>query len=578
MIPRLYQHEDRKNENFEIKKPSLPINVQQCWSPPAFKDLSNYIVITTMLRNKRPRVREWLEFHIMMGVNYFYIFDHGSSDGLEEVLKPYIMTGQVMYILWPPKELPTVEWNDPLLEAHFYNCYNYCISGTIGDVLTLVNCQQAAFDEIIRRTRGKVRWLGALEIDEYYYIEQNSSVWKEYPNEPLVGAFKKLEEYNIITVDGVNFGTSGWYSFPRRNDDQIHGQLVTKTHYGHVPYSGLNWIIVGGLAKPFANPSCVYGNELHFYKYDEITFTNMSTKLIKVDTYDENHPRVLMNHYIWLSYIDNLEKVKLNGNPSTLFDAEVDRIFNKQWGSPIDYLIHKLEQRMQSSIILKAPVDGHADDWDYTLSSKHVTTNLNILPEAKTDLCISLTGSHIGLIRHSLKSIINYLYSIENKLTYKLIVNTINSTIEQELKQDFPIDAFIQTDQELQAYCTTDDFILHLDESSFARWETWSLEKPSIGLSMQILREDEKVKAVALSDSSNEISEWIQGSKIKYRKNSQLFNVAKAVLTKRTTTFDKDNIYELCLHTQDLCPNNQVRSLFENYQQERMHGYEPGFV
>ena len=39
-----------------------------------------------------------------------------------------------------------------------------------------------------------------------------------------------------------------------------------------------------------------------------------------------------------------------------------------------------------------------------------------------------------------------------------------------------------------------------------------------------------------------------------------------------------ENIYELCLSEDSLCPDNRVRSLFENYQQERMYGFKAGFV
>jgi hypothetical protein len=549
---------------------SYPESVRRCWNPQLENKIDYYLVAATMLKNKRQYIREWIEFHLMMGVSYFFFYDHHSDDGVEAVLRPYVEAGRVSYFLWPPKEYPKEEWNDNLMEDHFDERMKKCYANREAEHVH-VPCQEAAYDDAIRRSRGKVRWFTGIDIDEFFYIPENSTIWKTNPNDPLVGAFKKLEKYNLVTVSGQHFGTSGWFSPPRRDDDSAHAQLITKTHLHHMQYIPGELVKASEHIKPFINPYCVIGNELHDYTIDKANIKNISWKYTYHNTYDEDNSTVLMNHILWPSYMENIEKAIVNGNPKTAYDAMYDRFVNKEEGSAIEYLLDKLEQRMQASIKTKPPTDGHADDWDYRLRPRHVFN-----PAITEDLCVVIwEPRHIGLVRHALSSIINYFYRVENGINYKLIIYDTIQSIKTELENDFPIDLFLQDEVDLKKSCSS-QFILRISESSFAKWEQWPLEKPAIKLGLALLNENKNVQALSLSDSSNSISEWTESSNVNYRKNSALKN-SGTFLIRQNAVID-ENIYELCLHVDDLCPDNKIRSIFENYRQERMYGFKPGFV
>jgi hypothetical protein len=49
---------------------------------------------------------QWIEYHKMVGVNHFYIYDDESLDNSEEILAPYICDGTVSLITWPFHPLP----------------------------------------------------------------------------------------------------------------------------------------------------------------------------------------------------------------------------------------------------------------------------------------------------------------------------------------------------------------------------------------------------------------------------------------------------------------------------------------
>ena len=48
-----------------------------------------------------PPLPQWLEYHRMVGVEHFYIYDNNSTDALLPRLRRYMDAGIVTYIWWP---------------------------------------------------------------------------------------------------------------------------------------------------------------------------------------------------------------------------------------------------------------------------------------------------------------------------------------------------------------------------------------------------------------------------------------------------------------------------------------------
>lgn len=60
-------------------------------------DFSNYLSICAIVKNEAPYIREWIEYHKLVGIDKFYIFDNESTDNLKEILKEYIDNNIVEY-------------------------------------------------------------------------------------------------------------------------------------------------------------------------------------------------------------------------------------------------------------------------------------------------------------------------------------------------------------------------------------------------------------------------------------------------------------------------------------------------
>lgn len=79
------------------------------------------LAIVAILKNEAPYIREWLEYHLMAGVEHFYLYDNDSEDNLTEVLKPFIDAELVDYVSMPGKVAQMLAYNHATA-AHRYEC------------------------------------------------------------------------------------------------------------------------------------------------------------------------------------------------------------------------------------------------------------------------------------------------------------------------------------------------------------------------------------------------------------------------------------------------------------------------
>lgn len=56
--------------------------------------------IVLIIQNEASYMKEWIEYHRMLGVDHFYIYDNKSTDDLREFLAEYISQGIVTYEYW----------------------------------------------------------------------------------------------------------------------------------------------------------------------------------------------------------------------------------------------------------------------------------------------------------------------------------------------------------------------------------------------------------------------------------------------------------------------------------------------
>jgi hypothetical protein len=134
------------------------------------KDGKAYFAVSTMYRDHAEYLREWLEFHLLIGAERFFLYNNGSTDDHLDVLAPYLEDGTVVlhdWLVFP------------------------------GLVRAMGNCVTAYRDE--------ARWIAFLDIDEFLFSPTG---------EPVAKLLEEYEEWPAVAVNRVPFGTSGHATKP----------------------------------------------------------------------------------------------------------------------------------------------------------------------------------------------------------------------------------------------------------------------------------------------------------------------------------------------------------------------------
>jgi glycosyl transferase family 92 len=137
-----------------------------------------YLAACTMYRDDAAYLPEWVEFHLLMGVERFFLYDNGSTDEHREVLAPYMGAGIV-----------TVhEWRQPFLRQR----------GRPRGIVT-------AFEHCVGEHSGDARWIAFLDIDEFVFSPAGAT---------LPEVLRDYEQFPGVVVNRAEFGPSGHRTKP----------------------------------------------------------------------------------------------------------------------------------------------------------------------------------------------------------------------------------------------------------------------------------------------------------------------------------------------------------------------------
>ena len=61
------------------------------------------LAVVAIMKDEDPYVKEWIDYHLLAGVDHFYIYDNDSTPEFKKILQPYIDANIVTYIRFPGK-------------------------------------------------------------------------------------------------------------------------------------------------------------------------------------------------------------------------------------------------------------------------------------------------------------------------------------------------------------------------------------------------------------------------------------------------------------------------------------------
>jgi hypothetical protein len=127
-----------------------------------------YLSICAIFKDEAPYLPEWIEFHRLVGVERFFLYDNGSSDGGGSVVEPWVRNGVVS----------VSDCAIPLRDGG----------------------QDWAYADALSRARGQTRWLAFIDLDEFLFSPGPAA---------LPDVLREYEEHPGIVVNWQVYGSCG---------------------------------------------------------------------------------------------------------------------------------------------------------------------------------------------------------------------------------------------------------------------------------------------------------------------------------------------------------------------------------
>lgn len=109
----------------------------------------NYkLVFTTNFKAENPYLQEWIEYHLLVGVDHFYLYDQDGGEEARQILAPYEHAGLVTRHPWTHYD--GTRYDGP---TRFYQ----------------INKNHLGFAHCARHYRHAAEWMMKIDVDEFLY-------------------------------------------------------------------------------------------------------------------------------------------------------------------------------------------------------------------------------------------------------------------------------------------------------------------------------------------------------------------------------------------------------------------------
>ena len=219
-----------------------------------------YISIVAIFKDE-PDIIDWIEHHIKVGVERFYLYDNDSTEDYERILSDYIAAGTVVYRK---------------------------ISG--------VGRQRYVYRDAVYRFKDETEWIAIIDIDEYLVPVEK---------ENLRTFLKDYDAFSGVVVNWVMYDSNGLQKRPK---DKSVIEAYTRANKNPQFYRNL-------LVKSIVKPRDVrYVCSAHVCIYEKGKFAVDENFIghenyVRTQTLKNSTNKIRINHYFCKSKEDYLTKI-----------------------------------------------------------------------------------------------------------------------------------------------------------------------------------------------------------------------------------------------------------------------------
>jgi hypothetical protein len=261
------------------------------------------VAMCCIFQNEERFLKEWIDYHLLIGVQHFYMYDNDSIDNPRNVLDPYIEAGIVDYIPWNRGYNTSGEW---------------------------WRVQVDAYIDAVERARNVTKWLCIIDTDEFIVPIKDINIHK---------FLKDFESYGGVCLNWLCFGTSNIKRIPK-------GRWMTEMLLRRSFITYINNRIVKSIVQPehvdshrsFFPHICAYHDGYYQVNANKVPFEGESTDVC-VD-------RIRIHHY-WCRDLDFMYQVKIPryirwyGEQKREYTLEQESQMNKKFDDSILKVIKK---------------------------------------------------------------------------------------------------------------------------------------------------------------------------------------------------------------------------------------------
>lgn len=224
------------------------------------------IAICAIFQNEAPYLKEWIEFHRLVGVKHFYLFNNLSTDEYQAVLDTYIHSGLVELISWPYEPNKSEGWNR-------------------------IQCN--AYNHALKLACGKVKWLAVLDVDEFLFPVKAKTL----------SEFLLDYEFDAgLAVNWQMYGTSDIDKLPPGH--LMIESLLMKAQYDYEENVHVKSIVRPKLVEKFKNPHyAIFRYGFYAVNSNHKKVTGAYNSPILID-------KIRINHY-WTRDAEFFNRVKV---------------------------------------------------------------------------------------------------------------------------------------------------------------------------------------------------------------------------------------------------------------------------
>jgi Glycosyltransferase family 92 len=257
------------------------------------KGMKYYLSVAAMFRDEARWLREWIEYHRMLGVEHFYLYDHLSRDQPELVLADYISS-----------EIVTLTRLEDQVN---------------GDFMPLAI---KTYNQVVDEVRGESTWLALLDVDEFINLKTGTS---------LATLLRDYQDYGGLVMNWQMFGTGGVPEVPPDQTMLERLRLRGPRDLGHNSH-----------IKSVVQPLRVKSTVLHFSYYLEGYFAVNTAKEEVSGPFD---PRIRvdvlqLNHYFCRD-LKFLREVKIPRRAGLGVNEEIMRQWDESMNVEVDDSIQR---------------------------------------------------------------------------------------------------------------------------------------------------------------------------------------------------------------------------------------------